>query len=181
VSSVFEDWEADRLKAVAPKQVSVAAKREFLKDAAAYLRDDIHAPWLPVRDDLWHSWEWHLNRPSGDPKAAMAEGAELALEWLEGFDATIAEGDPRRAYNHLTQLGVDTGQDDCDCIDPFEAPQPWLQWFHEHHGLFNQAVWEALAEAGLIAQVRAQLEADLASPDQFIGDEGPFGHIVLKS
>ena len=182
VSRTLAYMTAHNMVELAPRQVQVFEKGTFLAEGGRILDDHMfRRSAIPcVRDQIWDEWD-RLLSSNYSFERRLAEGPEEALTWLEGFDETMRKGDLRSIISHLEMIGVDTGVDDCDCIDA--EHDSVFTWLHSHHHLFNRAVWEVLARDRRIMRVmRSIIDHDWHSSCDpkyirrlrtFLLDEGP--------
>lgn len=174
VSSMFTHYHYRVLGAFKNLRVQSMHKLEFFKTAGQLLTDDLFVS-IPAVDKLWEAWEQLLlwSRPA-------APGAEMALTVLEGWEQALRRRDPADLLDYLASVLAHT-RGHCQCADPLSRQSPEFAWYHQHHGLLNQAIWDLLHAADMTGWVRMELEKDLAGPVHFIGDDPrSFGKVVLR-
>lgn len=106
-------------------------------------------------------------------------GLTEVLTWLDRASEVAHGGDAEKMTHALGMLGVSLC-DPCDCATNIDALRcPSLAWLHGHHREFNQSVWEIINTVpGLMAQMRAVLEADILSEETKIVDR-TFGREII--
>ena len=110
------------------------------------------------------------------------DGPRNMIKDWEGFQRTITQG-AEAAYSHFAQLDIVCSlgifKKKCSCGE--EPSEERALWRHEYHGLYNRGIWEIIQNTqDARKMLHEQLELDIASPDDYVGEMGPFGEYLLK-
>jgi len=114
---------------------------------------------------------------------ALAEIVEIegVLGRLEEFAFVAQVNQGAKRSQQLKELfqdfqGLEVGKDSDSC-----ACSRHDSWRHSHHSMYNRAVLDLLRELDLVEVLVGLFQAELAAPDHYVDDWGPFGtRLILK-
>lgn len=169
VSSMLDPQEVADIQSIAPRATCMN-KAEFWMKAPTLLADMHMRPAMQVLEELFAELT----------SSEESEAAAAMIEELEEFQALLPDS-PSMAYYRLADMPIFDSYTR-RCCSAAEMQEAGCRWMHIHHGLYNKAVREAIdAVPGMRQQLLERLEADLAAPDDCIGEMGPFGDFLLKN